>query len=80
MVGEDNVKHEGFTIMQKIGLRDIVGSAKPIPCQPKPEHFKAILHAEKPCYKALVSCPAMECSDLFDGETLNPMQVDTRSN
>jgi len=24
MVGEDNVKHEGFTIMQKIGLRDML--------------------------------------------------------
>jgi len=72
MLGEDNVKCEGYTIMRKVGLRDVVGSSKPIPYQPKPEHFKAILHGEKPHYKVLVSWPAMECTDLSDGETMKP--------
>lgn len=55
---------------RKCGSRDILGSNKPVQFEPKPESMSAVLHGEPPHRLILIVWPAMDASDMFDGETL----------
>jgi len=47
-----------------------LGATKPIPIQAKPDAYKATLEGDPPHYTVLISCPAMDASDLYDGEEI----------
>jgi len=71
MEGHSGQEFEGYCISRKIGLRDIIGSDKPVPYNPRAD----LLHAElfgNPPHAVLISWPAMDCSDMFDGEDMKP--------
>ena len=65
MEGHNGAFYDGHCISRKTGSRDI-------PFEPKAESMHAELFGQPPHRSVLISWPAMDASDLFDGETIKP--------